>query len=329
MCCVSLICDVSFLNKCWKIFNHDLLKWLLFPRVHLPPGTLIRGYQTCSWTLWYFSAHLSFPFPVSLLPNVAKCTVFRDLPVRLLLCSEIDSFLIVPLLIIASFRERFRMQLFCFPHWWPKHVQSLRSVSVVLLLLTNGSSHPVFGVSWGYAWFKCIGILQACLGGISTEGLASASAGESQGNGSFTCLRTPPSHLEGFGSEPEPQTLFGRCMSPQSQGCEPPPWGTPTLHAPAGPGGSLLMCLLLCLPGSVALAPRVPSWPQAFLLWFLAAEPRNPAAQGCGERLFRLGWLSSWLCVCWPHLLWDHQDPQDCATSGSSSQGRVPSYSWS
>ena len=49
------------------------------------------------------------------------------------------------------------------------------------------------------------------------------------GQGSFTCLRTPPSHLEGFGSEPEPQTLFGRCMSPQSQGCEPPPWGTPTL----------------------------------------------------------------------------------------------------
>ena len=62
-CVVFLfICDISFLNKCWKILNHDLLKWLLLPQVHLPPGTLIRGYQTCSWTLWYISA----PFVISI-----------------------------------------------------------------------------------------------------------------------------------------------------------------------------------------------------------------------------------------------------------------------
>lgn len=76
------------------------------------------------------------------------------------------------------------------------------------------------------------------------------------GQGSFTCLRTPPSRLEGFGSEPEPQTLFRRCMSLQSQGREPPPWGTPSLCTlPAGPGSSLLTWLLLCLPGPMALAP--------------------------------------------------------------------------
>ena len=146
------------------------------------------------------------------------------------------------------------------------------------------------------------------------------------GQGSFTCLRTPPSRLEGFGSEPEPQTLFRRCMSLQSQGCEPPPWGTPTLHA---------ACWSRQLPTDVASAvsPRLygpgsrvrPSWPQAFSLWFLAAECRNPVAQGCGEHLLQLVWLSTWLCVCLPHLLWDHQDPQDCAISGSSSWGRVPS----
>lgn len=202
--------------------------------------------------------HLSFPFPVSLLPNVAKCTVFRDLPVRLLLCSEIDSSLIVPLLIIASFHERFRVQLVCFPHWWPKHVQSLRSVSVVYCFCWLKWFVP--SCLWclmrlSHAWFECIGILQARLGEISTEGLASVSAGESQGRGVSPVSEPHPATWRVL-DQNQNHRLCSDDACLHSHRAVNPHLGAPSLCTlPADPGSSLLTWPLLCLPGSVALAP--------------------------------------------------------------------------